>query len=545
MISYSGDKSTKLFLGNLIFEKTREKKTSVVDGQQRLTTILILLIACRMRAKQLGHEDLAALTMSKITFMDSTTAKSDGCRLVASDSIRDLLDYMADSEWKGDFPLTINKKQVKRKIKKIRPIYEIFSKKLSELDIEALGKFLGAIYDANVLKIEVEDEVEALNIFERTNARGLDLEISDLLKNFLFTKKVDGIEDLWSNIIENSGGTLLRMLKYFYVSNRGYILKPQLYKKLKEYSAEVKPQNFTEELERFSKFFSLCKAPDKEKTQMFFDEIGIETISSDQARYERINQALLGLKEFNVAQFCPPAYAAIRCILRCDPKSKNSAAKKLVVLFETYEKYHFINNAVCERVGNEIEKLYADACEWYSKSDDFIKTTDQLIKALKDKLASEGEFTENFKDIQYRKDTISLISYILDRFNNYCLEPGQSIPIYNPDPKLRRRNHNIEHFLAQNAADDTNLTNADEECIHNIGNLLPLYFKENSSLGNASPAEKVKRMRGDLNKKIQHLQIIPDFLEKYGDFASVWNSEKIKQRALDMSIKGYREIWKF
>lgn len=164
LLSYSGDKSTRLFLGNLIFEKTREKKTSVVDGQQRLTTILILLIACRMRAKQLGNEALATETMRHITFVDSTTAKSNGCRLVASDSIRDLLDYIADSEWKGDFPLTINKKQVKRKIKKIRPIYELFSKKLCELDLQALSKFLGAVYDANVLKIEVEDEVEALNI---------------------------------------------------------------------------------------------------------------------------------------------------------------------------------------------------------------------------------------------------------------------------------------------------------------------------------------------------------------------------------------------
>lgn len=545
LLSYSDDEGSNLFLGNLIFEKTREKRIFVVDGQQRLTTILILLVACRMRAKQLGQTNLATVIQNKITFMDSTTAESTGCRLIASDSIRDVLELMAGSAWEGDFPTVIAKKQVKRKVKKVRPIYELFIKKLNELDKEALSKFLKAVYNSYVAKIEVEDEVEALSIFERTNARGLDLEISDLLKNFLFTKKIEGIEDLWSNIVENSGGTLLRMLKYFYVSNRGYVLKPQLYKKLKGYSAEVGPANFTEELERFSKFFSLCKSPDKERTRSFFEEIGFDEISSDQARYERINQALLGLKEFNVAQFCPPAYAAIRCISRCASKSRNTNAKKLIVLFEAYEKYHFINNAICERVGNEIEKLYADACTEYSESDDFAKTTDQLINDLRSKLASVDEFISNFKDVSYSTDQISLISYILDRFNNYKLDPGQSIPIYNPDPKLRRRNHNIEHFLAQKADDVTKLTKADQESIDNIGNLLALYFKDNSSLGNASPAEKVKRLKGDLSKKIQNLQNVQDFLEQYGDVATAWNADKIKQRALDMAQKGYREIWSF
>lgn len=384
-----------------------------------------------------------------------------------------------------------------------------------------------------------------LNIFERTNARGLDLEISDLLKNFLFTKKVDGIEDLWSNIVENSGGTLLRMLKYFYVSNKGYVLKPELYKKLKEYSTYVEPQNFTEELERFSKFFSLCKAPDKERTRSFFEEIGLDEISSDQARYERINRALLGLREFNVAQFCPPAYAAIRCILRGDSKSRTTNAKKLIVLFEAYEKYHFINNAICERMNNEIEKLYADICDQYVETSDFTKTTDKFIADLRSKLATEADFLDKFKEISYATDQISMISYILDRFNNYKLDPGQSIPIYNPDPKLRRRNHNIEHFLAQKVEDAAKPTKADQESIDNIGNLLALYFKDNSSLGNASPAEKVKRLRGDLSKKIQNLPNVQDFLEEYGDVASIWGADKIKQRALDMARKGYREIWKF
>ena len=45
--NYPVSDEENLFLGNFIFEETKEQKTFVVDGQQRLTTILLLLVACR------------------------------------------------------------------------------------------------------------------------------------------------------------------------------------------------------------------------------------------------------------------------------------------------------------------------------------------------------------------------------------------------------------------------------------------------------------------------------------------------------------------
>jgi uncharacterized protein YoxC len=219
-----------------------------------------------------------------------------------------------------------------------------------------------------------------------------------------------------------------------------------------------------------------------------------------------------------------------------------SDATKLVQLFETFEKYHFINNVVCERVGNEVEKLYADACLWYSETSNFIKTTDELISELKSKLAKEDEFVANFKQLSYSADQVPLICYIFDRINNYGLEPGQCIPLYFPDPKLLRRNHNIEHFMAQNP--DSKLKKSDVEWVDNIGNLLIVYFKDNSSLGNANPTEKMKRLKGDLSQKVQHLSHVIDFIAKYGSDAGSWGSEKIQKRANDMAIEGYRKVWK-
>ncbi len=541
--SYTGADDS-LFLGNLIFERARNQKTFVVDGQQRLTTIWILLIACRMQARKLGLSNLEPYIQGKITFVDTTTGASLGTRLLVSDTIRDVFEHMANHSWNGAFPHVISGKPVKRKINKIKPIYDSFLGKVSSLDAGELSKFLRAIYDAYVARIEVESEVEALSIFERTNARGLDLEISDLLKNYLFTKKVEGIEDQWAQITENAGGTIIRMLKYFYVSQQGPVLKSQLYKKLKEFSGEVGAPELTKQLSDFSTFYRIVKTPDKGSVRKFYQDRGISEISAYPDRYERINRALEALREFGIMQFCAPAYAAIGCVERNRATNGPGYSKKLIYLIETFEKYHFINNVICERVGNEVEKLYADACKWYIDSPDFIKTTDRLVNELRSKLASQTEFEARFSELSYSQDSLSLLNYIFDRFENSGLDPAQCIQIYNPDPKLKRRNHSIEHFLPQNPSETQRVKKSDMELVDNIGNLLAVYFKDNSKLGNASPEDKIGLLKGALSQKVQNLTHVKDFIARYESDAASWDAEKIRKRARSMARDAYQQVWK-
>lgn len=102
--TYQDADGDNLFLGNLIFENTKDKKTFVVDGQQRLTTVLLLLVACRQRALQLGSAEVATMVLQKINFVDAATGVDKGCRLVASDSVREMFEHITKGSLGWEVP---------------------------------------------------------------------------------------------------------------------------------------------------------------------------------------------------------------------------------------------------------------------------------------------------------------------------------------------------------------------------------------------------------------------------------------------------------
>lgn len=540
------DMDGNLFLGNLIFDISEKDKKiiSIIDGQQRITTILILLIACRELANKINATKIASKIQDKISFEDSTTGEFLGSRLCASESIRKVFDHISDSSWDGIFPEKLAGKPVKRQSNRIKPIYDYFSSKIARYDQHALSKLLSTLYSSYIVRIEIEDEIEAFNIFERTNARGLDLEASDLLKNYLFSTVGDTVEESWYRIIDFSEGTVLRMLKYFYVSKNGHVQKSDLYKKLRLYGKHITPNKLIIELEEFASFYKAIRSADNPTMKNYFHQIGLEAIVSDQEKFDEIFSSIEGLRLFKVTQIYPLIAAAMSCYLRGGQGSNKASTKKLVKFFGYLENYHFINNAICERIGNEVERLYSDYSKKFAESDKFDEIIGPFYKALEQQKAVKDEFVSRFIDITYQPSSISLISYIFDRINNSGVAAGQRVKIFNPDEKTLRKNHNIEHFYPQNPAPDANLPTLSPDEINNIGNLLSISFRTNSKLGNLTPQEKFLKLKGELSKDIQNLHYVREFISKHeGDFAH-WDKEVINNRATTIANLSYEKVWK-
>lgn len=251
-----------------------------------------------------------------------------------------------------------------------------------------------------------------------------------------------------------------------------------------------------------------------------------------------------GLRLFKISQIYPVISAALACFVRNGASNNRSLSKIFVRLLEDMEKYHFINNAICDRIGNEVEKLYANYCVKFATSDDFEKTTNELIGSLKKQLASKEEFSTRFREISYSPETIPVIAYIFDRMSNSGLDPGERVPIFNPTKGVRRKSHNIEHFYPQKPNANMKVDLQTLDAVDNIGNLLAISFKTNSSLGNLSPKEKLDKLKGELGKRIENLRYVQAFIQRYEKASATWDRSEIEKRAIDLASEAYGEVWR-
>ena len=226
-----------------------EPRYQIVDGQQRITSFYLLAIALRKKFKEIGdkknQDAVNEKLINKIERKDSKEYQIR--RLHGAQSIREVLNFIADENWDGSWPKkedlptqihgsTLN--SINRKLKKALTSHEdeINGKGgyEEEYDSDRLWTLFQVIQNIRVMILSVETDERAFYLFETTNARGKTLEPGDLLKNHLFAKidpnKRDTIYSRWSDVVSHSVGKLVIMLKHFYYVHDSHVQKNDLYK---------------------------------------------------------------------------------------------------------------------------------------------------------------------------------------------------------------------------------------------------------------------------------------------------------------------------
>ena len=96
--------------------------------------------------------------------------------------------------------------------------------------------------------MKVLDENVAYEIFESTNARGLDLSIADLLKNYIFRNiEQDNdtflqAESFWNEMVANidsTGDELKKFIRYYWLSKYQFLQYKPLFRGIKSLQMEV------------------------------------------------------------------------------------------------------------------------------------------------------------------------------------------------------------------------------------------------------------------------------------------------------------------
>lgn len=184
---------SKYYFGHFLFEEKEERKFGIIDGQQRMTTIVIFLSALFSRLKE-----IRPLKESEQEAFEDIIKRNSTYRF-------ETVDY--DDRFFKDCVIDQNKKDrngIKTvSAKRIATAFDFFTSQLASKDENYLLKMLDTIQNASCTTHPVKDESEAIQMFIFQNNRGKKPSNLEIIKaQFMFNVHLFGGDEKESLIKE-------------------------------------------------------------------------------------------------------------------------------------------------------------------------------------------------------------------------------------------------------------------------------------------------------------------------------------------------------
>ena len=192
------------FLGSIITAKPEEKNNylDIVDGQQRLTTLIIMLCVYRDLYPEINNDiidsDPTAIDQNIVNSSIRYNDRFERLRLITHSNHQTSFDSIILN---GD-TRNLEKPYKKDLRKEDEPKYKFqntaffFREKLEEIGEGSAGELLNYIFNQiKIIRIDCQSVSFAIKLFQVLNDRGLDLSNSDLIKSFLIGKIQSKYED--------------------------------------------------------------------------------------------------------------------------------------------------------------------------------------------------------------------------------------------------------------------------------------------------------------------------------------------------------------
>jgi uncharacterized protein with ParB-like and HNH nuclease domain len=193
----------KYFLGHFIFEKDKsiENKYWVIDGQQRLATVIIFF-SCLIHVLEEREMVSGVITNAKGELLEIWRIRENYIRIgnykFSTKSYDD--PFFINLIFKNNQTATVCNTASARRISKAKEVFEALLKSAETDDILNWKKILD---NAVITTFEVSDRIQATQIFTLQNDRGKDLSALEKLKVFLMHKVYSVSEEDSPGLIEN------------------------------------------------------------------------------------------------------------------------------------------------------------------------------------------------------------------------------------------------------------------------------------------------------------------------------------------------------
>lgn len=499
------------YLGYLVLQTSDQKTFRVIDGQQRLTTLSILVLAVLKALQNLEQQgvDAANNKQRQEVLRNSYIGYLDPVTLVPKNKLR--LNRNNETYYRT-YLVTLDKPKergINASERLMKNCYAWFCDRVSETyhTGEALADFVNTIVDKIFFTvIRVNDELNAFKVFETLNARGVQLSSADLLKNYLFSladqedahsTELNEMERFWSGIIDRlTSERIPEFLRTYWNSKNKSVSKNDLFKTIrKRITSKAEAFKLLRDLDREADLYVALRSPEDE----FWKGKPV------------IAEHLRELAMFQVRQPFALLMAAYRELDEAG----------FIRVLRTTSIISFRYNVIGGLNANEQDVAYNEAVLLIAREKRFENSWVRRV------YPDDDSFTTAFSNAEFKPSTRNnkLTRYILAELERakHGQAPDRSSDVYS-----------IEHVLPQAPSNEWGFDDdATERCVYRLGNLTLLETSKNKNIGNSTYSEKRKVYEGS------SIGLTRALAEHYAE----WTEETISKRQ-QLMAKMAKGVWR-
>ncbi len=241
------------YMGYLVLQSENDKVFDVIDGQQRLTTLTLIVLAVLKNLQRLIDENkdadrnmqrLGQIRQTYIGYLDPVTLVSRSKLILNRNNDTYFQSYLVPL---GHLPV----RGFRASEHSLRKAFEWFDRRIAVFATEhggapgvSLAQFVESMSDKLFFTvITVTDELNAYKVFETLNARGVRLSATDLLKNYLFSvlhkdgqheHEMKSLEDRWEAMVGRLGSeSFPDFLRVHWNSRFAFVRQTELFKTIR------------------------------------------------------------------------------------------------------------------------------------------------------------------------------------------------------------------------------------------------------------------------------------------------------------------------